>query len=90
MSKPKQSSKGKIMISDNNNILYTICGIAFVALIGCLTYENIVESNNNKEIVTRAIERGLDPVTAACAGKISTSNRDLRATCEKLAIIKGK
>jgi hypothetical protein len=78
------------MSSDNNNILYTICGIGFMTLIGCLTYEGVVQSNNNKEIVTRAIERGLDPVTAACAGQISTGNKDLRATCEKLAIIKGK
>ena len=78
------------MITDNNNILYTICGIVFMTVIGCLTYQEIVESNNNKEIVTRAIERGLDPVTAACAGQISSKNKDLRSTCEKLAIIKGK
>lgn len=78
------------MTSDNNNILYTICGIGFMTFIGCLTYLEVVESNNNKEIVTRAIERGLDPVTAACAGQISTKSKDLRSTCEKLAIIKGK
>lgn len=75
---------------DNKNILYTICGIVLLMLIGSVTYESIVESNNNKEIVTRAIERGLDPVTAACAGQISTKNKDLRSTCEKIAIIKGK
>ena len=78
------------MTTDNHNILYTICGIVFVMLIGSLTYEGVVQSNNNKEIVTRAIERGLDPVTAACAGQISTSNKDVRSTCEKVSIIKGK
>lgn len=78
------------MITENKNILYTICGIVALMAIGCVTYESVVNSNNNKEIVTRAIERGLDPVTAACASQISTGNKDIRSTCEKLAIIKGK
>ena len=74
-----------------NNTISTIAGIVAVALIGSLTYFHVVDSNNNKEIITRAIERGLDPISAACASKIGThSSADIRATCEKMAIIKGK
>lgn len=76
---------------NNTNIIATISGIVAVTLVGSITYFQVVSNNNNKEIVTRAIERGLDPTTAACASRIgSNSTADIRATCEKLAIIKGK
>ena len=72
-----------------NNLTTTIGGICIIVLIGCYAYFGVVESNNSKEIVVKAIERGLDPITAACAGQISTSSKDVRNTCEKMAIIKG-
>lgn len=72
------------------NWIVSVAGIVVTVLIGCVTYENVVASNNAKEIVTRAIERGIDPTAAACASQLSTSNKDVRNTCEKLAIVKGK
>ncbi len=75
---------------DNHNVFVTALAIVIMTVTGCLTYFNVVDSNNNKEIVSRAIERGGDPIQAACAASISTSQRDVRATCEKMAIIKGK
>jgi tryptophan synthase alpha subunit len=75
---------------ETENVFVTIAGIVLVTLIGCMTYFNVIESNNNKEIVTRAIERGIDPVVASCAANINTSSRDIRSTCEKVSIIKGK
>jgi hypothetical protein len=84
----KQFNKEKIM--NDTNILATVAGIVAITLIGSFAYVNIVDSNNSKEIVTAAIARGLDPVAAACAGQISTASKDVRSTCEKLAIIKGK
>ena len=73
-----------------NNMFVTIAGIVAVTAIGCITYFHVVDSNNSKEIVSRAIERGLDPMTASCAANIATNNRDIRSTCEKMSIIKGK
>ena len=73
----------------NNNVLITALAIVFMTVAGCATYFHVVDSNNNKEIVVRAIERGLDPVQASCAANIATSSRDVRSTCEKMAIIKG-
>lgn len=73
-----------------SNIPVTVAGIVAIALIGSISYVMITESNNSKEIVTAAIARGIDPLAAACAGKIATGNHDIRGTCEKLAIIKGK
>lgn len=72
-----------------HNLTITIGGICIIALIGCLSYQSVVESNNSKEIVVKAIERGIDPITAACAGQVSTGSKEIRNTCEKLAIIKG-
>ena len=73
-----------------NNMLITIAGIVAVTAIGCVTYSHVVDSNNSKEIVSRAIERGLDPMTASCDANIATNKRDIRSTCEKMSIIKGK
>jgi hypothetical protein len=73
-----------------NNMFVTIAGIVAVTAIGCVTYFHVIDSNNSKEIVSRAIERGLDPMTASCAANIATNNRDIRSTCEKMSIIKGK
>jgi hypothetical protein len=75
---------------DNSNVFVSAAAIVIIAVSGCITYSNIVDSNNNKEIVSRAIERGMDPVQASCAANISTNSRDIRSTCEKMAIIKGK
>jgi hypothetical protein len=75
---------------ENSNIFVTIAGIVAVTAIGCFTYSHVVDSNNNKEIVSRAIERGLDPMTASCAANIATNNKEIRSTCEKISIIKGK
>jgi hypothetical protein len=72
------------------NVVVSVGGIVLSILISGMTYYNVVDSNNNKEIVTRAIERGNDPVSAACAANINTGNGQVRSTCEKLAIIKGK
>lgn len=72
------------------NVFIGVMGIVFTTLIGCLTYYNVVESNNAKEIVSRAIERGVDATTAACAAQLTTNSKDVRSTCEKIAIIKGK
>jgi hypothetical protein len=75
---------------DSINILSTIIGIVAVAAIGCFTYAHVIDSNNSKEIVSRAIERGLDPMVASCAAQVATNSRDVRSTCEKVNIIKGK
>jgi hypothetical protein len=75
---------------EGNNVLVTAAAIVIISVAGCLTYLNVVDSNNNKEIVSRAIERGMDPLQASCAANISTNSKDIRTTCEKLAIIKGK
>lgn len=88
MSNQNKSTKGESM--DNFNILYTIIGIVAVTAIGCVTYSHVTDSNNSKEIVSRAIERGLDPMVASCAANVATNNRDVRSTCEKVNIIKGK
>jgi hypothetical protein len=72
------------------NVLVSVGGIVLSILISGMTYYNVVDSNNNKEIVTRAIERGNDPVAAACAANINSRDGAVRATCEKMAIIKGK
>lgn len=72
------------------NWLISIFGIVLTVLISCITYYNVIDSNNSKEIVNAAIARGIDPVVAACASHLSTNNRDVRATCEKMSIIKGK
>ena len=77
-------------MSDSINWFIAVTGVVLTVLIGSITYYSVVDSNNSKEIVTRAIERGLDPTTAACASKLSTNNRDVRNTCEKMAIVKGK
>lgn len=75
---------------NEGNLFISVTGIVLTTLIGCMTYFNVVESNNSKEIVNAAIARGVDPVVAACASQLSTNNRDVRATCEKMSIIKGK
>ena len=75
---------------EHDNVFVTIACIVLVTLFGCITYFNVIESNNSKEIVTRAIERGIDPVIASCAANINTGNKDIRSTCEKVNIIKGK
>lgn len=75
---------------DSSNVFVTAAAIVVIAVSGCITYFNVVDSNNSKEIVSRAIERGMDPMQASCAANISTNSRDVRATCEKMAIIKGK
>jgi hypothetical protein len=75
---------------EGNNVLVTAAAIVIISVAGCVTYLNVVDSNNNKEIVSRAIERGMDPLQASCAANISTNSKDIRTTCEKLAIIKGK
>lgn len=75
---------------NDSNILTTVTGIVAITLIGSISYVSVVDSSNSKEIVTAAIARGLDPTAAACAGQIATTSRDVRSTCEKLAIIKGK
>lgn len=72
------------------NIFITIAGIVAITGIGCLSYTHVTDSNNNKEIVSRAIERGIDPITAACAANLATGNKDIRNSCEKAQIIKGK
>lgn len=72
------------------NVFYTILGIVCVTAIGCVTYFAVVDSNNSKEIVTRAIERGVDPLVAACSANVTTGSKDVRSTCEKINIIKGK
>lgn len=72
------------------NIFTTIAGICIITGISCVTYTHVVDSNNNKEIVSRAIERGIDPITAACAANLATGNKDIRNSCEKAQIIKGK
>lgn len=75
---------------EGTNVFITAFAIVIIAVSGCITYYNVVESNNSKEIVSRAIERGIDPVQASCASKLSTNSKDVRNTCEKMAIIKGK
>jgi hypothetical protein len=72
------------------NMFIGVMGIVFTTLIGCLTYYSVVESNNAKEIVSRAIERGVDTTAAACAAQLTTNSREVRSTCEKAALIKGK
>lgn len=75
---------------NEGNMFISVLGIILTTLIGCVTYFNVVDSNNSKEIVNAAIARGIDPSVAACAAQLSTQNRDVRSTCEKMAIIKGK
>ena len=75
---------------NESNMFISVLGIIATTLIGCVTYYNVIESNNSKEIVNAAIARGIDPTVAACASQLSTGNKDVRSTCEKMAIIKGK
>lgn len=75
---------------DNQNVFWTIAGIVVITVSCCITYFNVTDSNNSKEIVSRAIERGVDPVVAACAAQVTTGNHNVRSTCEKVQIIKGK
>ena len=75
---------------DNQNVFWTILGIVTITVSCCITYFAVVDSNNSKEIVSRAIERGIDPVVAACAAQVTTGNQSVRSTCEKVQIIKGK
>jgi glutamine amidotransferase PdxT len=78
-------------MSEFESIFVTAISAVIITVAGCMTYYNVIESNNTKDIVTKAIERGIDPVAAACASQITSSNNDkARSTCEKLAIIKGK
>jgi hypothetical protein len=78
-------------MSDSFNVGLTVIGAVIIAIGGCITYYNVIDSNNTKEIVTKAIERGVDPLTAACATQIAGQNNgQARSTCEKIAIIKGK
>lgn len=74
----------------SENVFVTSAAIVIIVIAGCMTYSSVIDSNNSKEIVSRAIERGMDPVQASCAAAINSSQRDVRATCEKFAIIKGK
>lgn len=73
---------------DTDNLFITALAVVIITISGCFTYVNITNSNNSKEIVTRAIERGLDPVLASCATKID-SDSFTRGTCEKYFISKG-
>lgn len=75
---------------NETNWVVAVAGIVVTVLIGCVTYFNVIDSNNSKDIVTRAIERGIDPTAAACAAQVSTTSKDVRSTCEKYAITKGK
>jgi len=72
------------------NVFVSVAGIVLAFLIGGMTYYHVVDSNNAKDIVTRAIERGMDPVMAACAANINAQSDKIRSTCEKIAIVKGK
>lgn len=71
-------------------VFVAVTGLVLASLIGGMTYYEVVDSNNNKEMVVRAIERGVDPVTAACAANLNSRSPNIRSTCEKIAIIKGK
>lgn len=75
---------------NHNNVLISAAAMVLMTLAGCLTYFHVVDSNNNKEVVTRAIERGNDPISAACAASLSNSSKDMKTTCEKLALIRDK
>jgi hypothetical protein len=77
-------------MSEFESIFITAISAVVITVSGCMTYYNVIDSNNTKEIVTKAIERGIDPVAAACATQITSNNDKSRSTCEKLAIIKGK
>lgn len=76
------------MSLDTDNLFISALAIVIIVIAGSVTYYNVVENNNAKEIVTRAIERGLDPVVANCATKVD-SDTFTRSTCEKYFIIKG-
>ena len=75
---------------DSNNVFVTAAAIVAMTVAGCLTYFNVVDSNNNKEIVTRAIERGNDPIAAACAANLGNQSKDVKNTCEKLTLMRNK
>lgn len=75
---------------NESNMFIAVLGIVATTFIGCVTYFYVVDSNNSKDIVNAAIARGVDPVTAACASQLTTNSRDVRSTCEKASLIKGK
>lgn len=76
-------------MSENNfwAFFWSAVSIVIITITGSVTYFNVTEVNNQASVVTKAIERGLDPVSAACAANILTPST--RNTCEKYFLIRG-